>query len=246
MKYSFLNKIDNTVYFVGNLMEIYIPTEFFDINLAKHKGDKINTLGLFEFIIYADENDRNKKSGERHLLKLPMYIEFQYEESFRAKNVMGENPDNYTVFVLRKGNMFIDSTEKEMNSGTVKDFLFKLHAGKIPNNIPYPDIFKIYMDSLSLNEVNLENNAVAYEVTIAELYRDKNDETIPFRMSVNRNPKLSMTDYQSISIKQLPDIKGTFQSMMFENMRQSIQYSILRTKTDAKDVETPLESVAKL
>ena len=102
------------------------------------------------------------------------------------------------------------------------------------------------MDSISLNNVNLENNAVAYEVTIAELYRDKNDETIPFRMSLNKNPKLSMTDYQSISIKQLPDIKGTFQSMMFENMRQSIQYSILRSKTGGKDTETPLEKVAKL
>ena len=246
MKYSFLNKIGETVYFVGNLMEIYIPTEFFDINLAKHKGDKIETLGLFEFVVYPDENSRDKNSGNKHLLKLPMYIEFQYEESFKAKDILGKNPDNYTVFVLRKGNMLIDSTEKEMKTGTVKDFLFKLHAGKIPNNIPYPDVFKIYMDSISLNNVNLENNAVAYEVTIAELYRDKNDETIPFRMSLNKNPKLSMTDYQSISIKQLPDIKGTFQSMMFENMRQSIQYSILRSKTGGKDTETPLEKVAKL
>lgn len=246
MKYSFLNKIKDTVYFIGNLMEIYIPTEFFKIGMASYKGDKIETFGIFQFVVYTDENERDKHSGDVHTLKLPMYINFQYEESFKAKDVLGKNKDDYTVFTLRKGNIFLDTVDKEQSSATVKDFIFKLHAGKIPNSTLYTDVFKIYLDSIKLNSVNLENNAVIFETEIAELYRSKHDDTIPFRKAINKNPNISLTDYHAIGIKDLPNIKGTFQALMFENIRQSVLYSVLRTKTGVKDVETPLEDVAKL
>lgn len=246
MKYSFLNQVDKTVFFVGNIMEIYIPTKQFKLKMSEFRGDRVYTLGIFIFVVYTDENARGRGEGERHILKVPTYIEFQYDSTFKAKNIMGKDPDDYTVFTLKNGNIFINSTEIEQSSGAVKDILFKLNEGKIPSDIPYPEVYNYLFNSTLLNDVNLESNSVGFESIIAELYRSKTDDRVPFRKVLNKNPNTSLTDYNAINIKELPAIKGTFQALMFENLRQGVITSILKTKNGEADVETPLEEIARL
>lgn len=241
MKYNFLSRENDTVFFIGDTMEIYIPKNFFDLKMATFQGNMIQTLGLFQFIVYPDDN-RKSESGESHYLTLPMNIKFQFENFFNTKK---DNMD-FKVFILKKGNIFTEHENLEKSAENTKNFIFKINSGKIPNDIPYDEIMKIYLESLTLNGVNLGNPACLYEVKLAELYRDPKDETIPFRKTINKtNGKIGMTNYQTINITELPNIKGTFQAIMFENIRQSIQYSILRAKNGDPGVESPLEEVMK-
>lgn len=242
MKYKFLNKINDVTYFVGTLMEIYIPKEFLENKIATYRGDMIDTLGLFQFIVYEDEN-RLPSASEIHSMTLPMNIMFQYQDHYSAKDIQGKFKGRYEVFVLKHGDIFVDTCKKEKSANSTKNFVFRLHAGKIPNNIEYDKVAEIYLDSLQLNKVNLGNPSCIYELSIAELYRDKDDENIPFRHVLNRNPNLSMLDYQAINVKDLPAIKGTFQALMFENIKQSIHYSLLKTKNNDDETESPLEKV---
>lgn len=227
-------------------MEIYVPSDYFEFNLAKQESDKIKVMGLFKFVVYPDINDRKPKSGSVHRLHIPCYVQFQYHEMFKAKDILGEDKGNYVVYVLEKGDIFIDSVDVEQQVETAKDFITKFHTGKIPNNTPYDDVYKMYIDATSIHKADLEVPSVLIETEIAELYRSKNNDYIPFRLVLNKNPNTSKTDYHNINISQLPGIKGTFQSMMFENIRSAVHQSILNTKTGVEEVETPLEEIARL
>lgn len=245
MKYKFLEEKDNRIYFIGNLMEIYIPKSFFDNKMAMYIGDKIESIALFNFIVYDDENDRMDKSGSLYSFELPMNITFQYQEHFTKNDIKGKFPDRYEVFVLRTGDMFVDNKSKEKSSSNTKNFVFNLNSGKIPSTLSYDEVLYTFLKSMELNNVDLGNPSVIYEAIISELYRYKNDEKIPFRIALNNNNNLTLYDYQAINVKNLPAIKGTFQALMFEDIKQSILNSILKSKQGEEESETPVEKVIK-
>lgn len=244
MNYKFLKKINDVVYFDGELMEIYIPKDYFAENSAYFIGEKINTIGIFDFIVYGDQ-DRKSKSNELHSLNFPLTMQFEFKEYFETDNIQGKYPGNYYVFVLENGCVFVDTLIKERSATSAKEFIFKFHAGKLSQNLNYEDILNAYLASISLNGVKLNNASSMFEMIIAELARSKNDEKIPFRKAINTNPNLSQTDYKLVNIKQLPNINSTFASMMFENIDQSVHYSLLKTKNNEKEVESPLEKIIK-
>lgn len=244
MKYPFLKQIDTTVYFDGELMEIYIPKDYFQENLAYFKGEVINTLGIFDFIVYA-EQDRKSKGNELHSLSLPLKVQFEFIDYFESDNIQGKYPGEYYVFILEKGNVFIDNVVKEQSATSAKEFIFKFHSGKLSKNLNYEDILDAYLACINLNNVKLNNASSMFEMIIAELARSKDNESVPFRYAINRQPNVSQTDYNLVNIKQLPNINSTFASMMFENINQSIHYSLLKTKNHEKEVESPLEKIIK-
>lgn len=244
MGYSFLKRVGNSIYFDGEVMEIYIPKEYFKEGTAQFKGDKVNTLGILDFIVYPDQ-DRKAKGSELHSLGLPMQIMFEFKDYFETDNIQGKFPGAYNVFVLEKGNMFVDNVIKEQSATNAKDFIFKFHSGKLSKNLRYEDIIDAYTSCVNLNNVKLNNASSMFEMIIAELARSKSDDKIPFRKAINNNPKLTQLDYRLINIKQLPNINSTFASMMFENIDQSIHYSLLKTKNHETEVESPLEKIIK-
>lgn len=244
MNYKFLKRVENTIYFDGEVMEIYIPKSYFKENTAYFKGEKISTLGIFEFIVYPDQ-DRKSKSSELHSLNLPLDVTFEFVDYYESDNIQGGYPGSYYVFILENGCMFIDSVIKERSATSAKNFIFKFHSGKLSKNLSYDKILDAYLSCIDLNSVKLNNASSMFEMIIAELSRSKVDEKIPFRMAINSNPKLSLTDYNLINIKQLPNINSTFASMMFENIDQSIHYSLLKTKNNEEEVESPLEKIIK-
>lgn len=244
MAYSFLKRVENTIYFDGVAMEIYISKDYFKDGTAEFQGDKISTLGIFDFIVYPDQ-DRKAKGSELHSLGLPMNVIFEFKDYFETDNIQGKYPGSYYVFILDKGCIFVENVIKEQSATNAKNFIFKFHSGKLSKNLKYEDIIDVYTSCVDLNNVKLNNASAMFEMNIAELARSKNDEKIPFRKAINANPNLTQLDYKLINIKQLPNINSTFASMMFENIDQSIHYSLLKTKNHEKEVESPLEKIIK-
>lgn len=245
MNYNFLKTENETTYFTGVLMEIYIPKEYFNLGFATRYGNKINTLGIFNFIVYSDVEDRKDTSGKLYNCNLPVSLTFQYEETFNSKNIRGKFKDSYDVFVLKTGDIFMENINKERSANDTESFVFRLNSGKLPKTCSYDDIQKLFMDNLDITDKSLGNPAVIYEMLISALYRDKDDETIPFRQALNENPRLSLYDYNAVNITQLPAIQGTFQALMFENIKQSMLYSLLRGKKNLEEEESPIEKVIK-
>lgn len=246
MKLNFLEKVDNSVIFNGNLLEIYIPSEFFTINIAEFEGEMIKTIGIFNFIYYP--NERKIKQGEMHIMKLPMKIKFEFDNFRKEKTIIGNAVEEteYYIFDLINGNLFIDNLEKEQSANNSKDFIYLLHSGHLPQALKYEDIIKLYIESITLNKVKLNNMSVIFEMTIAELQRSLKNIEIPFRILIGKNGStVSSYDYQNISLKSLPSINSTFNAMTFENINQAIISSIKKTRNNEKENKSPVEEIIK-
>jgi len=241
LKYPWLKKIDDTIYFDGYLMEIYLPKYYFDKNVAKFIGNKIDTLGIFEFKV-INENGK----AEKHTFKLPMNVIFEFDD-YKSENVAiseDEVEPNY-IFTLQNGMMFLDSVKKEQSGTNSKNFIFSLHSNKLPSTIPYSDIIKLYFDNLILNKVNLSNPGCILEMTVAELCRSKEDVSVPFRKIIGANPKINETEYKMTNVKNLPPINSTFAALSFENMDDSILSSIRKNVNGEKEIVSPIEKITK-
>ena len=247
MKYNFLKQVGSALYFDGVYMEIYIPKDYFDKGISEYHGDKISTLGIFNFMIYSEVKD-SKKKGDLHLLKLPMMIEFEFDSFHDITTKLTDELDveDYRVFELSKGSLFIDSITKEQSADNSKKFISLLHGGKLPKALKYEDIITLYLDSIGLNKVNLNNPSVIFELTIAELCRYKKNMELPFRMAIGKiGNSVSSYDYTNINLKKLPSINSTFNAMTFEDISQAIISSIKKTRNSENENPSPVEKIIK-
>lgn len=246
MDLSYLRKDGDKVIFEGNYMEIYIPKKSLDQNIAYLKGENLETLGMFNFLVYHDDN-RDPKKAELRSLTLPFKIQFQFNRFFdtRIKLSKEQEETDYRVFVLEKGNLFCAKTVHAKSSANSKEFIFMVHGGHLPKSVKYDKVLDCYLGTCLLNGVDLKIPLLIYEIILAELCRYSADIKIPFRIALNKNNKLTQYDYTAISIKKLPSLNSTFTALTFEDISNAIITSIDKKKNGDEEKDTPVEKVLK-
>lgn len=245
-KISSLIKKDNSVIFDGERMNIYIPSSYFDRNMANYNGKFINTLGIFLFEITTDNDFKSNKDGIFHKLKLPVKINFEYDDTYKIKKKIDKYAeDSYIVFVVKKGNIFLDNVYREQNANSTQDFINALHKGYLPKFIAYDEVIQMYLNNIQITKTNLRNCSMVFETIISECYRSKNNMKIPFRKIAGKTGNVNMYDYQNVNIKRLPSLNSTFADMAFEDVKQSIISSVNKTRSGAKENESPVEKTIK-
>lgn len=247
MKVPYLIQRDNQVIFDGEYMEIYIPKTNFDQKLTYLKGSNIESIGTYNFLVYNGEN-RDPKKAELRTLTLPFKIQFQFRDYFDRKIKLSSEmeEESYRVFVLKKGDLFCVNTEFAKSAENTKNFVFMIHGGHLPSSVKYSKVLDCYLGTALLNGVDLKTPLLTYEIIVSELCRYKKDLTIPFRIAINRNNKLTEYDYTSISIKKLPALNSTFTAITFEDINNAVISSITKNKNNEEEKETPVEKVLML
>lgn len=227
-------------------MEIYIPKTNFEKGMSSFVGEYLETLGIFNFIVYT-EGKESKEKGELHALKLAFKIKIGYSSFFSTKAKLSDDldEDSYMVFTLNRGDIFVLNTAQEKSSTNTKDVVSLIHGGNLPKSTPYGDVLSSYVDAMNLNGVNLNSQMCIFEFIIAELCRYKNDLNIPFRMIIGKDPTTSEFDYTSINLKRLPSLNSTFGALTFEDINQSIISSLKKNKNGEEEKESPVEKVMK-
>jgi len=243
MDFKFLNKVENSIYFKSpnGKLEIYIPKLYLDadMELAVEYGLEIETIGMFLFKYYPD---KDKTKFNTFQFELTENITFSYSEVYETKDVLIKNSeeDDYKVFVLYDGDMFIKNTEIVQTFLNTEKFV-KLHfAGKLPSHIKYSNILNLYIESMQTNKCDLGCPASLLESMIGELARDPANLSNAFRKVVEKK-KLSELDYKQISIKNLALINSTFTAFTSENTKNILTYSIERKRNGGKEIESPIE-----
>jgi len=247
MKLPFLKRVEDAIRFDGEHLEIYIPKTYFAKGIAEYFGDRVKTIGMFDFLYFPDGKGAIAK-GELHTFKLPMNISFEfdnyYDTSVKLKPEMPK--EDYTVYELSRGQLFMDSVIKELSAENSKKFIGLLHGGNLPPTLKYTDIIKLYHESIGINKVKLNNPSVIFEMIIAELYRSKEKPELPFRMVIGKDGfSGSEFDYTAIDVKKLPSINSTFNAMTFEDIDQAIISSIKKTRNNETENESPIEKIIK-
>lgn len=248
MKIKELVQKNNQIIFHGEVMDIYIPVANFDRKLSFYNGQYINTLGVFAFDIKTESMAQKGKFGKFHTLKFPNMINFEYSETFKYTGTLDNgkiSKNEYHVFRLRDGDVFINNTVQERSSDAVINFITSLHAGQIPETIPYPELINLYLSTIDINKVNLKNPSVVFELVLSELCRDKKNLKLPFRHTIKNKKTYNEYGYKSINLTQLPSLNSTFAALSFQDFDNSVISGVNQTLNNEDEKESPIEKIVK-
>lgn len=243
--FPFFQEKDDKVIFVGNYMEIYMPRFYFDNEISNFVGDKVETIGVFNFKVFSGED--KKGVAPLHTFSYPSYFVTCPSSSKNEKvDLIADVDDNeFVVLQYFKGDVFIDNVNVAKNSAHTLMFINLLHSGKIPATVPYDKVLGLELDNLAINGVNLGVSATIMELVISEIYRDKKDMTKSFRFRAGGTGKVSMFDYRTINLKAIANFNSTFTGVTFEDMDFALVSSVNKLRSGKKEAVSPIEKTIK-
>jgi hypothetical protein len=246
MSFPFLEKKENTVYFKGDKLEIYIPKIYFEDEITEELGMKVSTMAIFYFKYYKSVDSASHKTYQ---MNLPENITFSYTDKFETKEklkIKGVNTeeDSYKVYVLYANDIFIENTAMVMLPKNTEAFVKMHHTARIPNDVKYSELLGLYIENMFSNDSNLLVPSTVLELQIGELARYKGNINVPFRRAINHS-KVGELDYVPVSIKDLAYINSTFTGITSEYMDKAITSAVAKSRTDGVERETPIEPVIK-
>jgi hypothetical protein len=244
--FSFFKEVGDQAVFTGNYMEVYIPRFYFDNDISKFIGDKVETLGIFNFRVFSSEE--KKGNSPLHTFKFPSFLvtkptSSDYEEIEDLIEDADEN--SFAVLKYYKGDIFIDNLNVTQKSDNTILFINLLHSGKLPTTIPYDQVLELELENTAFNGVNLNVSSTVLELIISEIYRDKTDLTKSFRFKAGSGGKTSMHNYKPINIKQISTFNSTFTGVTFEDIDYNLVASVNKTRYNKKEASSPIERTIK-
>lgn len=229
-------------YFLGELMEVYIPIDFVEKNIASNHGSFITSIGLLPFRIF----DKNNKLLEERLLNLPTNINFFPEDTeIQSITLKHDNePKKYLVMKFYKNSKLCLSSAPK-NVENVELFLKMMTSGKI-NYVSYNDVLNIWLNNNLLNSVSLGVTAVVMEIIISEIYRNTNKQEERFGKQMGKDPKTDPYSYTAVNMRTICAKNSVFSAITFEDMDQMITSSLNMVNYDKKQIQSPIEKIIKM
>jgi len=227
--------------FTGNRLDFYIPSYFLDPNeeFAVIMGNRVESIGLLWFEV-------DKKFYE---LQIPVKIQFEFTETYKKKARLkpGMPEIEYDVFTLSKGDAFLhDLNYKQNIDDLAVTFISKLiEGGKLPQTISYDEVFPIYLKALEVTNITkLGISAVTLEFMLSELYRNRRNNSEPFRLNYD-GKRISPYDYKMLRITKVPEMNSTFTGLLGEDINQQIISAVLKNREGKKERISPIEKIIK-
>lgn len=246
-KPSYFAEKDEKLIFTGGYMEIYIPDSLFSSGIATVIGEKVETMGLFNFCVM------NKPTDKRDFSKLKtfnvpckMITKPNIIEKENLVLIPGHEEEKYYVLKYFNGDVVMTSTNVIATIDNVETFIKMLNDGKIPKTIPYTELLNIMIRNLELNSVNLQVPGTLMSCIISELYRSKKDIAKPFRQEIGKNPSVSPYAYVSVNNRTVCSMNSTFTAMTFEDMDSMVTSSVNRERYGRNQAYTPVEELIKV
>ena len=240
-----ITRVQDSLVFTGDVLDIYIPDKNFDVKLAEYNGEYIHAMGIFLFEVKTYEQVEQGKRGRFYAMKLPNVIDFQYVDSFSYKgSINGYPADAYKVFRLENSSKFIANVWIQQDASEVVRFVKALHNGHLPNILTYDEILQMYHRVLAINQISLNAPSIIYELTISEVCRARSNQAKPFREVVTKGD-VSLYDYKPVNITKLPILNSTFAGVTFENINDAVFTAIDRTQNGGEEKYSPLEKAIR-
>lgn len=232
----FLKRVDDKIiYDDDGEMIFYIPDFYFTKEIAIIIGDMINTIGIFNYVIY----DKNGKAKTKltpiyfpsSLLTKPSEIEIKKA----VRLTKNSDIEDYRLLKYRKGDVVLCNIKVPQLIVNTEDFFRILMSGKLINTIPYDKLHEYPVDSMKINGNKFGLNNQIFGLIFTELCRDINDKSKPFRLSGTND----MHAYRCISLKDIPNNISAYSAITSENFDDSIVASTL----NKKHKYSPLEKI---
>lgn len=224
-------------------LEAYIPEDYYDRRLAEPRGDIINVCGLFHL---RQGTSPDKMDSDFRVFEFPAMIATKPNMiTKRQVSIRGAAEESYYVYSYYKGDIFMNSNKVVQSLDNVDKFIKMVNSGKLPKDIPYPELLMVYLNALDVNNMDLGISAKIIEFKLAEICRVKGDPDVPFRKGLNSGKKLSDTDYDQINLRYLSMASATFNAVTFEDIDSMILNSVNKKRYNRAEAVSPVEKIIK-
>lgn len=233
---TFLKRDGNMILYSGKgTLVFFVPSFFFTKRYAESVGENINIFGVFDYAIYNEDGTIKKTLANFNLPTMFLTRPSNMETKKNVKLTKNCKPQDYTLLKYKDGDAVFVSCKVPQSIENV-EILFKMMIGAdMPNTIPYDKIHEYWEYSMQLNGTKFGINAQIFGIFSSEIFRKKDDKTIPFRLSDEKD----MTKYQQISIKMIPNLVTPFTAFVSENWDESMIYASMNNNKK----EIPLEKI---
>lgn len=223
--------------YCNDYMEIYIPMEYFNKNMAYNKGVSVETLG----ILYVREFPKGQE-GPFRLFNAPTVIDVMvYDFSNETIKVHGKTIDVMTLKYLKDSCVMHQSVTK--GRIVAEDFLALMLAGKLPNTLNYSQVIDMWWRNLEIAGINYKVPSKIYEMIIASIYRNPHNPKDRYGQYYGRQSNPNGYDYKTEKVKDAVKDLSTFSGMVFEDMGLMISNGINNSINNVDEPISPLEKI---
>ena len=259
MANEFISK-DGKIIVNCDIMEAYIPLSLFDDErvggdivhaaVASSFGDGFKIVGVFNIRFANGEDAANKiESAQLKTFIYPNMLE-TYPSSYTDKKLsLGNNGDTddgggdssgtmYRVLRYTRGDIMMDAFNKKDSDNCVK-YLDLLNKGKIPNTVPYADVYNAWIRNIEINGVDPGVSYMTLQFIIASLYKCNSDITKPFRFEYGKD--MNNNNYYTTNIRGSVAGSSIFANQTFEHMNRMLTNAVNITRRDLPQEKSPIE-----
>lgn len=213
-------------------LAIRIPKANFEGGLSEEVDSTIVTYGFFTIEVL----DAKGNVSERFSCSFPNMITLNVFER--------EDTSDDIVLYYDKDATIISQTTYIPGIQAVTTFMNILIRGGIKVSSP-DELINAFISNMLMNGVKPKVPYAILEIMIGEMFRWKEDDTIPLRVAM-KDPKVKFEDGFVVNIKEIARLSSVFGAVAFEDINKSVESSIAMTRGKVEQTYSPLESVLHL
>ena len=218
-------------------MEIYIPMEYFNNNIATNKGSSIETLGL----VYI-RSFKNGSEGPIQFLNLPTIVNLMvYDFKQESLNINGTTIDVMTLQYLKDAYVLHQTVAKGRDIANA--FLDMMLAGKLPKNLNYANVIDVWWRNLEISGISYKVPSKILEMIIATIYRNPNNMKQRYGQYYGKQSNPNGYDYKTGNVRTVVKDLSTFSGMVFEDIGNMISNGINNSIEGIEEPISPLEKI---
>lgn len=239
---------DDKIYVNVPYAEAYIPYEFFTkdkemkSSIAVQYADGYKVVGLFNMRFF-DSDEEERSSKKLRTFNYPNMLMTYPSDSEVKKLQLTEygDPESYLILKYYMGDVIMNAEEMRSVENCTK-FLNMITKGKIPSTIPYNRFVEIWQTNFAINRFNPQVPAVTLQMIWAEMCRDPNDVTKPYRMQYGKG-NASLTGYIETNMNNVAAATSVFSALSFEKVTEKLATSLNMTRNGVEQRRSPVEEV---
>lgn len=233
--------------------EAYIPAVLFKENeetsstVATRYGEAFKVMGIMNMRFF-DSEDAPRESAPVRTFSYPNMIMTFPSDSLvtrlQLNDAPGAKPEPYWVLQYHLGDVMMNAEEMQ-SEGNCTKLLNMITMGKIPNTIPYDVFVSVWEANFDINGFNPQVPSVVPQMIWAEMCRDPNDMTKPFRYIFGKGGA-DPTHYVETNMNNVASATSVFSALSFERIKPKLATSMNMTRNGAEQRRSPIEEVLSM
>lgn len=232
MAQNFLYTKDHKCY-AKDYIEIYIPLDYFESNLAVNKGNIIKTFGLL-FI--------KGKTGDYFFIDVPVTIELQlYDSEDTEITIKGKKIPVKALKYMKDSYVFDPSIVQTFNDGEA--WVTMVLNGKVPKCLNYAKLVDIWWKNCIISNTDSKCHSKIFELILAAMYRSGEDFKHRYGEVYGQRTEQIGYDYATGNVRDVVESLSTFSGMVFEDISRMITSGINNSTEGIEEPESPFEKI---